>query len=48
MKPTAEQERAQNRIHDVLTELADVIGPNFLLVHHRVGLLHEGLYGFGG
>lgn len=89
MKPTPEQERAQNRVHDLLAELVDVIGPRFdgqaeldvddmpqgsvflgewvfvgswidetgagfttriespnLLPHHRVGLLHEGLYGF--
>lgn len=90
MKPTPEQQAAQNRIHDLLAELADLIGPKFddesgldpdelpegsvflgewvavlswidetgdsfttritsanLLQHHRVGLLHEGLYGFG-
>ena len=90
MKPTPEQAKAQNEIHDLLAGLADVIGPRFdgqgdlepdempegsvflgewvavlswideagesfttritsanLLQHHRVGLLHEGLYGFG-
>jgi len=93
VKPTPEQEQAQNRIHDLLAGLVDLIGPNLggqadaevdpedmpqgavflgewvavlhwvdetgqsfttriesanLLAHHRVGLLHEGLYGFGG
>lgn len=93
MNPTPEQVAAQNRIHDLLAELADQVGPRFggeaddeldpdqqpqgavflgewvavvswvdesgqsfttriesanLLQHHRVGLLHEGLYGFGG
>lgn len=27
MKPTPDQERAQNRIHDLLAELVDLIGP---------------------
>lgn len=92
MGPTPEQRKAQNRIHDLLTELADIVGPSFdgqaeedldpdempqgavflgewvmvmswmdetgssfttriesanLLMHHRKGLLHEGLWGFG-
>jgi hypothetical protein len=92
MKPTVEQEKAQNRIHDLLAELADLIGPRCdgqadedldpdelprgavfltewvtvlawvdeagtpfttrigspnLLPHHRIGLLHDALYGFG-
>jgi hypothetical protein len=92
VKSSAQQAAAQNRIHDLLTELADIVGPNFdgaaaeeldvdeqpegsvflgewvmvmswmdeagesfmtrigsanLLSHHRVGLLHEGLHGFG-
>lgn len=95
MKPTVEQEKAQNRIHDLLSELVDLIGPRLdgdpdneaidsladlpqgavflnewalvaawmdedghtfttrwgsvrMPFHHLVGLLHEGLYGFGG
>lgn len=85
---TPAQKEAQNRVHDLLAELAEVIGPDFdgehgldeppygstflsewilvlawvdeagsgfttrigspnLLHHHQVGLLHEGLYGFG-
>lgn len=89
---TPEQVVARDRVHDLLNELADLVGPAFsgqaandldddqlpvgqvflgewvavmswvdedgdgfltrigssnLLNHHRVGLLHEGLYGFG-
>lgn len=92
MDPTPDQAVARDRIHDLLAELADLIGPRWdgqtdddlepedqpvgqafisewvliaawvdedgngyttrvgsanLLTHHRVGLLHEGLYGFG-
>lgn len=90
MSLTPSQTEAQNRIHDLLAELATLIGPDqdgqaedrgspvpdgsvflnewaivaawmdenggtfttrfgsaSLPLHHLVGLLHEGLYGFG-